>query len=280
MNKTYNEIYITPSDFYSYFVDFIFSLGYDAIEERDLSIIVRSEDDTSMLLFALEEYSKKLSLILNKTISLETKLEIKKNEDWIKNYRNSIKPISVGEFYIRPDWEKESAGKIDIVINPALAFGSGHHESTYGCILQLQKYLRKDDTLLDVGCGSGILSIVSAKLGAIVDICDTDELAVKSAKDNFELNNVSFFSSWTGSVNKTDKSYDIVVANIIADILVIISRDLTKSVKNGGVLILSGILEKYLDKVQAKFLQMKLIKKYKKNEWNTLVFKKVINGTE
>ncbi len=136
------------------------------------------------------------------------------------------------------------------------------------------KLYKKDDTLLDVGCGSGILGIVAAKLGAVVDICDTDELAVKSAKDNFELNGVKYHNSCIGSVSKRDKEYGVVVANIIADILVRLSNDLKISVKKDGYLILSGILEKYVDKVEKKFSTMKLIKKYKKNEWFTLVFKR------
>lgn len=274
MHKTYNELCITPNHAYDNFVDFIFALGFDAIEEKGKSIIVRSEDDLDLLIFALEEYSKKLSLSLKKNIHVEIEKQIKKNEDWIKKYQDSIKPVLVGDFYIRPDWEKEDENKNNIIINPALAFGSGHHESTYGSILQLQNYLKKNDTLLDVGCGSGILAIVAAKLGAVVDICDTDELAVKSAKENFELNDVQFHDSWIGSVSGLDKEYDVVVANIIADVLIMLSNDLKNSVKKDGYLILSGILEKYIDKVEKKFSTMKLIKKYKKNEWFTLVFKR------
>ncbi len=274
MHKTYNELCVTPSYAYNHFVDFIFALGFDALEERDGTIIVRSEDDLDLLVFALDEYSKKLSISLNKDLHVEIKKQIKKNEDWIKKYQDSIKPVCVGKFYIRPDWEKENESKDNIIINPALAFGSGHHESTYGSILQLQNYLKKDDRLLDVGCGSGILAIVAARLGAVVDICDTDELAVKSAKDNFELNSVQYCDSWVGSVSSRDKEYDVVVANIIADILVMLSSDLKISVKKDGYLILSGILDKYIDKVEKKFSTMKLIKKYKKNEWFTLVFKR------
>ncbi|MDX1809423.1 MAG: 50S ribosomal protein L11 methyltransferase [Sulfurospirillaceae bacterium] len=280
MKKTYNELYITADSNHSDFIDFIFTLGFDAIEEKDGSIIVRSEEDMEMLIFALEVFSQRLATTTNKEIALRTDLKILENEDWIKKYQESIKPIDVGNFYIRPDWETAKDDKINIVINPALAFGSGHHESTYGCILELQKYLQKNDTFLDVGCGSGILSIVAAKLGAVVDFCDTDELAVKSSEDNFELNNEAFNSSWVGSVSASKKKYNVVVANIIADILVMLSQDLIKKVEVGGVLILSGILDKYLDKVQAKFTNMELVEKYKKNEWYTLVFKKVIDGTK
>ncbi len=274
MDKTYNELFVTPDVYHSYFIDFIFDLGYEAIEEKDGNIILRSEDDLEIVEFALQKYSTELSKILGKKITLRTKRDIKKNENWVKKYQISIQPIDVGRFYIRPDWGKSKSGKIDIIINPALAFGSGHHESTYGCILQIQKYLQKGNTFLDVGCGSGILSIVGAKLGAKVDICDTDELAIRSAKENFKLNGEKIANSWTGSVQGTDKKYDIVVANIIADILIMIADDLTKRVKDGGYLILSGILDKYIDRVENRFSNMKIQKKYKKNEWFTLVLQR------
>ena len=274
MKKTFYELLLTPSSEYSDFIDFIFALGFEGLEEKDGNIIIRSEDSLDLTLFALEEYAKKLSLHVGKNITLKTNLSVKENENWIQKYKDSVHPIDVGRFYIRPDWEKPDSSKIDIIINPALAFGSGHHESTYGCILQLQKYVKKNDTFLDVGCGSGILSIVGAKLGATVDICDTDELAISSAKENFSLNRENIENSWVGSVQLSNKTYDVVVANIIADILIMLANDLIKKVKKDGYLILSGILDKYIDKVEKKFSVLKTVEKYKKNEWFTLVLQR------
>jgi len=274
MEKTYNELLITPSSEYPLFLDFIMSLSDEAIEEKESTIILRSEDDLQMILFGAETFAKELSTALGKDIHLETKLLVKKNEDWIAQYRNSVQPLHVNDFYIRPTWVENLEGKKNIIIDPALAFGSGHHETTYGCLLLLQKYVKEGITLLDVGCGSGILSIAARKCGAIVDLCDTDEQATDSATENFKLNHESFHRIWTGSVQKREQAYDVVVANIIADVLIMLSSDLQKAVKEGGLLILSGILDKYVDKVEHKFSSMKLVEKYQKEEWFTLVLQR------
>ena len=274
MQKTYNELHITPNHGYSHFVDFILSLSDEAIEEVNHTIILRSEESLEMVLFGAQEFAKKLSIALGKEITLETQLLVKENEDWIANYRNSVQPLHVGSFFVHPSWIEDDEEKINIIIDPALAFGSGHHETTYGCLLLLQKYIQKGDTVLDVGCGSGILSIAAKKLGARVDLCDTDEQATSSAAENFTLNHETFNRIWTGSVQKREQEYAVVIANIIADVLIMLSSDLQKAVKNGGMLILSGILDKYVDKVEEKFATMTLVEKYKKEEWYTLVFKR------
>lgn len=275
MEKTYNELQLTPdSSVYPLFLDFILSLSDEAIEENDGTIILRSEEDLEMLVFGVETFAKELSVALGKEIHVETKLLTKENEDWIAQYRNSIQPLHVNDFYIHPSWVESVEGKKNIIIDPALAFGSGHHETTYGCLVLLQKYVEEGTELLDVGCGSGILSIAACKCGAIVDLCDTDEQATASAIENFKLNHENFNRIWTGSVQKREKEYDIVVANIIADVLIMLASDLQKAVKKEGLLILSGILDKYVDKVEQKFSSMKLVEKYQKEEWFTLVLQR------
>lgn len=274
MKQTYNELSLTPSSEYSLFMDCLMSLSDEAIEEKDGTMILRSEEDLETIRFGMETFAQQLSLALDRSITLESTLSVCENEDWIAQYRNSVQPLYVENLYIHPSWVQDDPNKINVVIDPALAFGSGHHETTYGCLLLLQRYVQPNMTLLDVGCGSGILAIAASKLGAKVDLCDTDEQATLSASENFQRNHATFQRIWTGSVQKREREYDIVVANIIADVLIMLASDLQSAVNENGLLILSGILDKYIDKVEHKFTTMHLVEKYQKDEWFTLVLQR------
>jgi ribosomal protein L11 methyltransferase len=272
MKQYYNELSVNVSSFKDEIENFLMERFYNGIEEKNNTLILRSEDSFDELIEELKNYVKALEEIFNTKITLDINIEKKSNKDWIKTYQESIKPVEIDEFYIHPSWYLPKEDKINILIDPALAFGTGHHESTRNCILALKKYVNKNCTLLDVGCGSGILGIIAAKLGAIVDACDTDPLAVKSAKENFKLNNVEYENIWEGSAADTDKKYDMVVANIIADVLIFIAKELKERAKN--YLILSGIIDKYKDKVLREYADFELVDEIKENEWITLVLKR------
>lgn len=267
MSKYYYELTIKPTNQYELFLDLVDSLTTDAIEEDELSIIVRSEDELEDLKFGIEEFSK--------AINIECKInyEKKENIDWVREYQKSVKAIEIGNFYIRPSWEEKKENKIDIIIDPALSFGSGHHETTSSCIEAIDEFVQEKQTVLDVGTGSGILAIAASKKGCIVDICDTDEVCVIDTKSNFELNKISFNDSWVGSTSKTTKQYDVVIANIVADVLVMIASDLKKRLNKDGLLIISGILDKHINRVLSKFNDLEQIKLIHKNEWVTVIFK-------
>ena len=274
MKDKYFELTITPSSFKDEIESFLLDNFNNGIEEDKNSLILRSEKNFDDLIKSLKIYIHSLEEIFSAKIDLDIKIEEKENKDWIANYQNSIQPVEIDEFYIHPNWHEAKEGKINILINPALAFGSGHHETTSTCVLALKDIVQKDNTLLDIGCGSGILGIVANKLGAIVDACDTDPLAVDSAKENYELNNAEYENIWVGSANNSKKQYDVVVANIIADVLVFIYKDITKVAQDK--LILSGIIDKYKDKVIKKYSKdYKVIKEIHKNEWVTLVLQRV-----
>ncbi|NPA50378.1 MAG: 50S ribosomal protein L11 methyltransferase [Epsilonproteobacteria bacterium] len=244
--------------------DFFTTSLNEAIEIKKDSLIIRTSD--------LEKFNSALNLI-DKEIIDDIKIEKRENIDWIKRYKDSIEPIEIENFYIRPSWHQPKDGKIDIVIDPALAFGSGHHPTTANVIKAISKYIKPNNTLLDVGCGSGILALSAAKLGANVDLCDTDPLAIESAKKNFKLNNENFGNIWLGSANLSQKKYDMVVANIIADVLVAIKEDLTDRLKKDSILILSGILDKKENIILQKYQDLELLEKIPQDEWVTLVYK-------
>ena len=268
MSKYYFELTLKPDNHYELFLDLVDSLTPDAIEEYDGAVIIRSENELDDLKFGIEEFAN--ALATNCKITYEKK----ENIDWIKQYQESVKSVEIGNFFIRPSWEEKKEGKIDIIINPALSFGSGHHETTSSCVEAIDEYVNEKQTVLDVGTGSGILAIAASKKGCVVDICDTDEVCIVDTKSNFELNGVTFNDSWIGSTNKTIKQYDVVIANIVADVLVMIASDLKKCMNDNGLLIISGILDKHINRVLSKFKDLEEVKLIHKNEWVTVIFKK------
>ncbi|MBE0496234.1 MAG: 50S ribosomal protein L11 methyltransferase [Campylobacterales bacterium] len=274
MQPTYIELRITPSCAHELFSDLVFSLGQEAVEIEGETLIVRSEDSLDMVRFGVEAFAEKLGESLGQTVSVQCETHEKNNEDWIAQYRASIQPVEAGQVYVHPSWDPPKEGFLNVCIDPALAFGSGHHQSTFGCLQALQKYLPKNATLLDVGCGSGILGITAVKLGAKVDVCDTDDLAVQSALTNAALNDISYRRHWVGSVGEAGECYDVVVANIIADVLIMLSRELISALKPQGVLVLSGILEKYATRVEARFSELELVETLTQDEWCTMIFNK------
>ncbi|ASM38877.1 MAG: 50S ribosomal protein L11 methyltransferase [Campylobacter sputorum] len=274
MKDHFFELSIKSSLYFELFSDFIFSLGITCIEQKDDYLIIRSEENLDDVLWGIKEYAKRLEEIYNKKIVIESKLEKKENIDWIKKYQDSVQPIQIGDFYIRPSWEKPKNSLLDIIIDPALAFGSGHHESTATCIQLIQKYTKDTKTALDVGCGSGILSIIMSKLGLSVDSCDTDEQAIQSTLSNAKKNSVSLNNLWCGSISNLEKKYDFVVANIIADVIFVLKNDLKKAINKDGYLLLSGILNKYDDRIKDSFSDLTLLEHEKLNEWSSFIFKK------
>ncbi|RDU63305.1 MULTISPECIES: 50S ribosomal protein L11 methyltransferase [Helicobacter] len=294
MESYYNCLSVKADNFLWLLQDKALEITGEAIEEIEQGFIVRTEADIKPIKLQLIAYAKELETIMSDSINLEFSEETLKNQDWIASYRKSITPIECGKYYIHPSWFEGKKNKINVIIDPALAFGSGHHESTFGCLEALENLehtfqeieLRnkekensknwsnalKDKTILDVGCGSGILSICAKKNGAKVWACDTDELAIEATKDNMVKNNVLLDKVFLGSLHTipTQKGkFDIILANILTD--VIVALPLESYVKQKGYLILSGILEQYIPKVLNKFKNFKIVSQKINNEWATLV---------
>jgi ribosomal protein L11 methyltransferase len=275
MQDKYYELTVTLDDqFVDTIADFISNIYDEGLELGKGEIIVRSESDLTFVKDALVSLSNEL----NGSIEMTYALEEKENVDWIKTYQDSIQPIEAGKFYIFPSWYEPKEECINIKIDPALAFGSGHHATTFSCLEAISQYVDSGKSVIDVGCGSGILGLACKKLGANVELCDTDPLSVESCKENFALNEENYDKLWEGSIDKAKNTYDVVIANIIADVLKFIAKDLKSACKEEGILILSGILDKKEDQVVQSFKELKLIERILKDEWVTLVYKKEING--
>ncbi|EKU12401.1 50S ribosomal protein L11 methyltransferase [Campylobacter showae] len=273
-DKFYELEVLCSQELRELFEDLVFSLGVTCTQETAGGFIIRDEDELDEVEFGLQEYAKSLQDALGREIEFKTTKSQKENKDWLNEYKKNVRPIEIGKFYIHPSWEESKDGFENIIIDPALAFGSGHHESTSACIEYLQKYATIGKSALDVGCGSGILSIALAKLGCVVDACDTDEQAVQSSQKNAELNGVKFNQIWTGSVANLDKKYDIVVANIIADVILMLKNDLINLLKESSCLVLAGVLDKYETRILEAFSSLKLVESQTKNEWKSFVFQK------
>lgn len=273
MQEHYYELVVTVSSHHSLYSDFLSDTLPVGFEEIDNGFIIRSEDELDTMIWGLEQFTEALQKALGETIELECKQSKLENSDWVETYQKSIQPLQIDKFYIHPTWNEPNPELINIAIDPALAFGTGHHPTTASALRAIAKYVKSGDEFLDVGCGSGILAMAAMKLGAKVDACDTDPISVENSLVNAELNGLEYSNIWEGSSSLTDKKYDMVVANIVADVLTFIAKDLKKALKDDAILVLSGILDKYENKVLSFYKDCDVVEKITQDEWVTLILK-------
>lgn len=178
------------------------------------------------------------------------------SDDWQDKWKAFFKPQPIGErLFVRPVWidDYDSGNRVVLNIEPGAAFGTGTHETTRLCLETLDTIIKDGDTVLDIGCGSGILAIASMLLGAKEGFgVDIDPLAVKTAKENGLMNNLKEpeLSFVCGDLaDKVTKKYDVVVANIVADIIILFSTQVRAFMKQGAKFIASGIIDSRADEV-------------------------------
>lgn len=180
-----------------------------------------------------------------------------KEEDWATSWKKYYHPVKVSDrFTIVPTWEDYTPESDELIIelDPGMAFGTGTHPTTVMCIQVLEKTVKKGDSIVDVGTGSGVLSIAAALLGAKeVKALDLDAVAVEAARQNISLNHVDeiVMVEQNDLLNGITEQADIVVANILAEVIISFSDDAARAVKKGGYFIASGIIEQKTEVVKA-----------------------------
>ncbi len=201
-------------------------------------------------------------------------------DDWIDVWKKHFRPIHLKDIVVVPEWipyEKRPEEKV-ILLDSNMAFGTGEHETTAMCVELMQEYLHEGDVVLDVGCGSGILGIAAAKCGASrCFLTDIDPVAVASSMHNAQKNGVEqiVVAKESNLVDDTSMRADLILANITAEILILLAPAVPSHLKKNGTVILSGILPDRMEKVKARFISAGLspVKEEKRGEWCALVLK-------
>lgn len=216
----------------------------------------------------------------SENIEHEIKTAACKTEDWVNNWKQYFHAMPIGKkLLIRPLWEKEydTDGRIVLNIEPGLAFGTGSHPTTKLCLETLEKYIDENSTVLDIGCGSGILSIAALLLGAKSAFgVDIDKLAVKTAIENAKENGFGspVFDAVNGNLSdKVSGKYNVIVANIVADIIMQFNEEVSEFLEDGGIYITGGIIDIRKDEVVRSFEQngFEIIANYEEKGWNVFV---------
>lgn len=205
-----------------------------------------------------------------------------KDSDWENSWKDYFDILNIGEkFVIVPTWREyeNEENKYVINIDPGMAFGTGGHETTSLCIKNLEKYVKPHDNIIDVGCGSGILSIAASYLtDGEIKAVDLDKLAVDVSRENFALNNLEnrIAVEEASLLTKETKKYNVIVANILAHIIELMLDDAYKLLEDGGYYITSGIIKDKKDELLEKMLErgFKLVEETSDNGWYSFVVTK------
>ena len=249
------EVVLSKTDKEQMFVDIL-----PEIEADDgvayLSFYLEPEEDKEKILSEIRQELQEMSSYLNVG---ECRIEESETEDvdWVNNWKQYFHQFYVDDILIIPSWENvkpEDSDKMVIHIDPGTAFGTGMHETTQLCIRQIRKYVTEGTRILDVGCGSGILGMLALKFGAAYSVgTDLDPCAIEATYENMEVNRISKdrYEVMIGNIiddkEVQDKvgygCYDIVAANILADVLVQLTPVIVNQLKSGGIYITSGIID-------------------------------------
>ena len=256
----------------------------NVLEHRGEAAVVKGyfseEDNVEEIVTYIEEKVNEIKELGINVGEGKVESEVKYEKDWADTWKQYYKPVLVGErIVVKPIWEEYEPKNDELVVelDPGMAFGTGTHETTRMCIQALERYVSEDATVFDVGCGSGILAIAAAKLGAKLSVgVDLDPVAVESSKENVKYNNLNNIEILEGNlVEVIDGKADVVVANILAEIICILTDDVKRVLKDNGIFITSGIIHDRVDMVCEKLeaTGFEVIEKNRDGEWNCIVAK-------
>ena len=284
-----DKVPLTESDKKQMFVD-ILPDGPTDDGIAYLNFYVEEDQDPQPLLNRVKEALEELRMFMDIGEGTITESQTE-DKDWINNWKQYFHQFYVDDILIIPSWEEvrpEDQDKMIIHIDPGTAFGTGMHETTQLCMRQLKKYVNKDTQILDVGTGSGILSIAALKLGAEHAVgTDLDPCAISAVKENLEANEVPVTDMDMILGNIIDdkeiqdevgyEKYDIVVANILADVLIPLTPVILHQMKKGGLYITSGIIDDKEESVVAavKAAGLEVVEVTHQGEWVSVTARKI-----
>ena len=256
----------------------------NVLEHRGEAAVVKGyfseEDNVEEIVTYIEEKVNEIKELGINVGEGKVESEVKYEKDWADTWKQYYKPVLVGErIVVKPIWEEyePKGNELVVELDPGMAFGTGTHETTRMCIQSLERYVNEDATVFDVGCGSGILTIAAAKLGAKLSVgVDLDPVAVESSKENVTYNKLNNIEILEGNlVEVIDGKADVVVANILAEIICILTDDVKRVLKDNGIFITSGIIHDRVEMVCEKLeaTGFEVIEKNRDGEWNCIVAK-------
>jgi ribosomal protein L11 methyltransferase len=277
----YHQFIITIPDIYKNALgEILIRLGSMGVSDQGDTITVYFPESVSA-----DSIRQELGLIgdllknLDIPVAMSFKHSLLPDEDWNESWKKAFKPLNVGmRFTIVPPWEQQMGDRTPLVIDPGMAFGTGHHETTRSCLILMEKHVSsaKKDRFLDIGTGTGLLAIAASMMGfKKVIAVDTDPLAIEASRRNIGMNRSEAIELIEGGIGYAAGTFDMITANLISGTLVELAGEISARLGSSGVVIMSGILGGQDEEVQAAARNAGLlcVDRLRDGKWVTLAFR-------